>query len=100
MKKFILLIVILFSFSGYSQLALEGFESTTGPDALPSTNWTLGTGNWAVFDNGVGLAQRWGINSGVSTPPLVYAGTNAAFVNRENAGINTTRQDTQAYQPA
>ncbi len=96
MKKFILLIVILFSFSGYSQLALEGFESTTGPDALPSTNWTLGTGNWAVFDNGVGLAQRWGINSGVSTPPLVYAGTNAAFVNRENAGINTTRQDWMA----
>ncbi|WP_295334201.1 hypothetical protein, partial [Flavobacterium sp.] len=62
MKKItILLLPFLLSICGYAQMAVEGFESTTGPDALPSTNWTLGTGNWAVFDNGVGVGQRWGI---------------------------------------
>ncbi|WP_396195815.1 hypothetical protein, partial [Flavobacterium sp.] len=84
MKKTTLLILLMFfSVFGYSQMALEGFESTAGPSALPSTNWTLGTGNWAVFDNGVGTAQRWGINSTVATPPIVYQGANAAFVSRE-----------------
>ncbi|WP_395043461.1 fibronectin type III domain-containing protein, partial [Flavobacterium sp.] len=94
MKKITLLILTFFlSFVSYSQLALEGFESTTGPDPLPSSNWTLGTGNWAVFDNGIGLGQRWGINNGVATPPLVYAGTNAAYINRENIGIGNTSED-------
>jgi len=87
---------MFFSVFGYSQMALEGFESTTGPAALPSTTWTLGTGNWAVFDNGVGTVQRWGINSTVvtpPTPPIVYQGTNAAYVNRENIGQNNTSED-------
>ncbi|MDI9255927.1 fibronectin type III domain-containing protein [Flavobacterium sedimenticola] len=93
MKKITLLILLLFfSFSGYSQLS-EGFESTTGPDGLPSTNWTLGSGNWAVFDNGVGINQRWGINATVANPPIVYQGTNAAYVNRENIGQNNTSED-------
>lgn len=97
MKKItLLLLTIFFSISGYSQLALEGFESTTGPTGLPSTTWTLGTGNWAVFDNGIGLGQRWGINSSVTTPPtppIVYEGTNAAYVNRENIGQGNTSED-------
>ena len=97
MKKITLLIVTLFlSLAGYAQFPIpgtEGFESTTGPAPLPSTSWTLGTGNWAVFDNGVGLAQRWNINNGVATPPLVYAGTNAAYINRENIGIGNTSED-------
>lgn len=91
MKKIIFLVLLTFlSLKGYSQFtpALEGFESTTGPDALPSTNWTLGTGNWAVFDNGVGLGQRWTIN-----PTLPYQGTNAAYVNRENIGAGNTSED-------
>ena len=82
MKKItLLLLFILFSVTGYSQFS-EGFESTTGPDALPSTNWTLGSGNWAVFDNGVGTVQRWG-NTLVGT---AFQGDNAAYVNRENLG--------------
>ena len=97
MKKItILVLTSLLSICGYSQMALEGFESTTGPDALPSTNWTLGTGNWAVFDNGVGTGQRWGINSTVATPPnppIVYQGANAAYVNREFIGQNNTSED-------
>jgi gliding motility-associated-like protein len=97
MKKITLLIFTLFlSFAGYAQFPIpgtEGFESTTGPTALPFTDWPLGTGNWAVFDNGVGLGQRWGINNGVASPPLVYAGTNAAYINRENIGIGNTSED-------
>jgi gliding motility-associated-like protein len=91
MKKIIFLVLLTFlSIKGYSQFTptVEGFESTTGPDALPSTNWALGTGNWAVFDNGVGLGQRWTIN-----PTLPYQGTNAAYVNRENIGAGNTSED-------
>ena len=94
MKKFtLLLLFLLISISGYSQLALEGFENTTGPDALPSTNWTLGGLNWAVFDNGVGTNVRWDINSTIATPPLVHSGANAAYVNRENIGAGNTSED-------
>ena len=94
MKKITLLMLLFFfSITGYSQLALEGFESTSGPDALPSTNWTLGTGNWAVFDNAVGIGQRWGINSAVAVPPIIYQGTNAAYVNRENIGQGNISED-------
>ena len=85
MKKItLLLFFIFFSITGYSQLT-EGFENTTGPDALPSTNWTLGSGNWAVFDNAVGTAQRWG-NAPVAIPSNAYQGDNAAYINRENLG--------------
>ncbi|OXA69909.1 hypothetical protein B0A58_15085, partial [Flavobacterium branchiophilum NBRC 15030 = ATCC 35035] len=93
MKKITLLLLFLSSMLGYSQMALEGFENTTGPDALPATNWTLGTGSWAVFDNGVGTAERWNINSSVSTPPFVYAGTNSAYMTRENIGAGNTSED-------
>jgi gliding motility-associated-like protein len=94
MKKIILLLVAFcFSICGYSQLALEGFESTTGPDALPSTNWTLGTGNWAVFDNAIGTTQRWGINNTVATPPIVFQGANAAYINRETMNIGDVSED-------
>ena len=89
MKKIILLFTfLLLSTVGYSQLALEGFESTTGPNPLPSTNWTLGTGNWAVFDNGIGLGQRWGINTA-----NVCVGTQIAYANREFIGQGNTSED-------
>ncbi|MGL2967567.1 choice-of-anchor L domain-containing protein [Flavobacterium sp. XGLA_31] len=94
MKKITFLLLLAFiSINGYAQLSLEGFESTTGPDALPDTNWTLGTGNWAVFDNGIGTGQRWGINSTIATPPLVYQGSNAAYVRNENIGAGNTSED-------
>ena len=89
MKKITLLLLsFFFAIAGYSQT--EGFESTTGPDALPSTNWTLGTGNWAVFDNGVGTNVRWGITTVASQ---VYNGVNSAYCNRENIGDGNTSID-------
>ncbi len=92
MKKItIVLFTFMFFSQGYSQLALEGFESTSGPVTLPT--WTLGTGNWSVFDNGVGTGNSWNINSNVAIPPLVYAGTNAAYMNREFTGQGLTAED-------
>ncbi len=77
--------ILFFSFYlGHAQL-FEGFENTTGPDPLPSTNWTLGSGNWFVFDNGIG-PTRWTINSTIATPPLVNSGINAAYMNRDQTG--------------
>jgi gliding motility-associated-like protein len=94
MKKFTLLLLFLFfSLSGYSQLALEGFENTTGPDAPPSTNWTLGTGNWAVFDTS-GSPVNWEINTA-----LPYQGVNAAYVNREAIGAGNTSEEYLATPP-
>ena len=88
MKKIILLFAFfLYSSLSHSQLALEGFESTTGPD-VASTNWTLGTGNWAVFDNGIGLGQRWGINT-----TNVCNGLQTAYMNREFIGQGNTSED-------
>jgi gliding motility-associated-like protein len=94
MKKIIFsLLLTTVSICGYSQMAQEGFESTTGPDALPATTWSLGTGDWAVFDNGVGTGQRWGINSAITTPPVVYQGVNSAYVRNENIGAGNTSED-------
>jgi gliding motility-associated-like protein len=95
MKKFTFLILfLLVSLTGSSQILTEGFENTTGPDADPSTNWTLGSGNWAVFDNGSFVSTvRWGITSTVATPPIVYQGVNAAQVNRENSGAGTISEE-------
>ena len=95
MKKITLLILMLFfSFAGFSQFT-EGFEGSTVPN-LATKQWTLGSGVWGVFDNGVGLTKSWTVNSSVTTPPtppLVHGGTNAAFVDRENIGLGNTSQD-------
>ncbi|OYU83795.1 MAG: hypothetical protein CFE24_09520 [Flavobacterium sp. BFFFF2] len=93
MKKNLLFLLLVFiSFSGYSQLS-EGFENTTGPNALPSTVWSLTSGNWAIFDNGVGTVQRWNFINFVSNPPVVNSGTNAAYLNRETIGQGNTSED-------
>ncbi|WP_395052281.1 fibronectin type III domain-containing protein [Flavobacterium sp.] len=95
MKKITLLIVtLLLSFLGFSQgLPLEGFENTAGPDLPPPTTpstWTIGTGEWAVFDNGVGQAKRWEIRT---APAEVYSGINSAYMDREFIGLGNTSED-------
>ncbi|RYY88778.1 MAG: T9SS type B sorting domain-containing protein [Chitinophagaceae bacterium] len=99
MKKKLLFLLLVFAFlPGYSQVFEEGFESANVPD-LGTDTWNLGTVNlgsdgvWGVFDNGVGINQNWSINSGVATPPLVYEGANAAYMNRENIGVGNISQD-------
>ena len=78
LKKIILILIMTFlSLSGYSQL-YEGFEGGT----IPSS--------WAVFDNGVGTAQSWGVTT---TAANVYQGTHAAEVLRGQIGQGTTSED-------
>lgn len=96
MKKILLLFALFLSFSAYCQFpnpGIEGFENTTGPEALPSTTWNLGTGvpgnQWAVFSNNVGTG-RWTINNTVATPPIVCEGSNVAYINRVQAGAGNT----------
>ncbi|WP_284652771.1 T9SS-dependent choice-of-anchor J family protein [Flavobacterium terrisoli] len=93
MKKLLLLFVTIIISNSVSAQFYEGFENTSGPDPVPSTNWTLGSGNWAVFDNGVGQAERWKINNTVGMPTIQYSGANAAYITRENIGQGNTSED-------
>lgn len=93
MKKILLLLSLILASNQLSAQFYEGFENTSGPDALPSTNWTLGSGNWAVFNNDVGFVERWKVNNTIVTPPIVYEGQNAAYINRENIGMGNTSED-------
>ncbi len=98
MKKFTLLLLFLFiSVSGYSQLfgnteGFEGFPAPTG--ALPQT-WTLGTGNWGVFERNSnpieGTDESWGINPFATG--IQYQGTNCASVSREQIQQGNTSED-------
>lgn len=88
MKKMILtLLLVFYTAIGFSQVLFESFENTTGPDPSPSTNWTLGSGNWAVFDTNVGGTVNWSINSNS------YSGANCAYMNRQNIGMGITSEE-------
>ena len=81
------LLLVLSSTLSFSQVMFEGFENTTGPDAAPSTNWTLGSGNWAVFDTNVGGTVNWSIN------PNSHTGAYAAYMNRQNIASGITTEE-------
>ncbi|HCQ12630.1 T9SS type A sorting domain-containing protein [Flavobacterium sp.] len=84
----------LLNFIGHSQATFfEGFENTTGPSASPSTEWALQSGNWHVFQNTFGPTERWKINSTVATPPMTFAGSNAAISSVEEIGLGNTSED-------
>ena len=88
MKKLLLSLCLgLYSITGFSQF-FEGFENTNGPDPLPSTNWTLSSGNWAVLSNEFGVVEQWKTNN-----TIPYQGTNAAYISRENIGAGNTEED-------
>ncbi|WP_415776932.1 choice-of-anchor L domain-containing protein, partial [Flavobacterium gelidilacus] len=87
MKKITLLFVMLFfSFISYSQL-IEDFEGTTTPN-LTTGNWALTSGNWKVFDNGIGTAQSWGV-----IPAPNSCNGRSAYLNRENVTDGTFAED-------
>ena len=96
MKKITSLLLFLFiSVSGYSQLPTESFENTTGISGpLPAT-WTLGTGNWAVFERNsnptFGTGQSWGINPFATG--LAHSGVQSASVSREQINVGNTSED-------
>lgn len=98
MKKITLLLLCLFmSVCGYSQLATEGFENTTGITGPLPAYWQLGaTDPWAVFQNNYpdpasGTTESWGINAFANG--IFHQGTQAASVNREQLVPGNTSED-------
>lgn len=77
MKKLLLFFMSIFSVLSYGQFP-EGFEGATFPPT-----------GWIRFDNGIGLAQQW---NETSTTALVFAGSKAAYLNKENV-VTGTAQD-------
>ena len=74
MKKNLLLTFLNLSSTTFSQAFFsDGFKGST----LPATGWTLGSNNWAVFNNAFGIA-RWTVNIRFTNTTL-----NAAYINRE-----------------
>jgi gliding motility-associated-like protein len=74
MKKItLLLITILFSFTGYSQALIQGFEAPTVPPAVPL--------NWARFESG-SASEIWFTST--SSP---RTGTKSALLYGENLGV-------------
>ncbi|MGV3695688.1 DUF7619 domain-containing protein [Flavobacterium sp.] len=93
-KPLLSLLIFFLTIPCFSQL-LEGFENTPGISGpLPAT-WTLGSGNWAVFEQNSnansGTMQSWGINA--FAIGLQYEGIQCASVSRENIGAGNTSQD-------
>ena len=82
MKKALLFLFFIFSSNLFAQF-YEDFENTTGPDVLPSNNWTLASGNWLTFSTGSGTT-RWDVSNEACD------GNGDAFTPFENIGIGNT----------
>ncbi|WP_162126509.1 T9SS-dependent choice-of-anchor J family protein [Flavobacterium phycosphaerae] len=88
MKKLLLSLCLgLYSITGFSQF-FEGFENTNGPEPLPTSAWTLSSGNWAFLSNEFGIMEQWKTNN-----TIPYQGTNSAYISRENIGVGNTEED-------
>src|SRR6218665_28498 len=89
MKKIIFIVLLSFmSLLGYSQLD-EQFEGTSLPDG--SGNWALTSGNWKVFDNGVGTGRSW---TATAVAAQVYGGAGrSAYIQREGLSNGLTSED-------
>jgi hypothetical protein len=90
MKRNLLITLLFFISININAQLVEDFENTTGPDASPSTNWTLASGNWKVFNNDQTAITKWDVTSVFSTPPQVYQGNKAAYCNRSTSFPNGT----------
>jgi hypothetical protein len=86
--------IFLFTVPCFSQF-IEEFENTTGiTGPLPAT-WTLGSGDWKVFERNsnpsTGTSQSWGINPFAAG--FANGGVNCASIDREEIGIGNTSHD-------
>jgi hypothetical protein len=90
MIKKLLFVFVLFAFCRIEAQFFEGFEDA--PTGIPGP-WVLNSGTWHIADNTVGLDLNWTINNGITIPPLVYEGQNAAYINRENIAQGSTCED-------
>ena len=81
MKKITLvLITILFSFSGFSQALIQGFETPTTPFGLPL--------NWAHFESGA-ASEIW-YTDGATNGTVPHSGTKQAILLGDNIGVGAT----------
>ena len=88
MKKITLLILLLFfSHAGFSQWS-ENFDAAPAAPAAGGV-WTLPSGDWNIFDNGVGT-NNWRLNTAAFP---AFSGANAAFINSQNIGQGNTSID-------
>ena len=78
MKKLLTFFIFVYATFAIAQID-EGFEGATFPPT-----------GWAVFDNGIGIAQSWNETTNAA---LVYQGAKAAFLNRENVTDGTFALD-------
>lgn len=79
--------LLLFSHAGFSQWS-ENFE---GAPAAPAAGgvWTLPSGDWHIFDNGVG-SFNWRLNTAAFP---AFSAPNAAFINNQFIGQGSTSID-------
>src|SRR5690606_2259873 len=89
MKKLLLFFMSLNFLVSSGQALSEGFEGTTVPD-YALDNWDLGSGQWKVFDNGIGTVQSW---REWTVGSLVHSGLRAAYVQREAVGAGLLAED-------
>jgi gliding motility-associated-like protein len=85
MKKIILLILVLLTYSSGFAQPIENFDlAPDTPDA--SGVWALPSGNWLVRDNRTFSAPNWQSNVGTPYEDHTSGTGKAAFINRENTG--------------
>ena len=75
-KTTFLLLIILFSISGFSQALIQGFETPTTPSGLPL--------NWVNFESGA-ASESWFTDT--SAP---HTGTKSALLYGENIGVGVS----------
>ena len=81
MKKItLLIIIILLSFSGFSQALIQGFETPTTPFGLPL--------NWARFESGA-ASEIW-YTDGTTNGTVPHRGTKQAILLGDNIGVGAT----------
>ena len=75
----------LLSMSGYSQLALEGFETNPWPVNGPAPGW-------GIYQNGFGTIEKWKQTNGTASEPAKN-GLYAAYVVNQNVPTGNVAQD-------
>ena len=81
MKKItLILITLLFSFTGFSQALNEGFETPTSAFGIPA--------NWAIFQSAI-ATELW-YSDGITRGTAPHSGTKQAILLGENLGVGNS----------
>src|SRR5690606_21566589 len=83
----LLAFLLLFSHMAFSQLD-EIFDAAPAAPVAGGV-WTLDSGEWMIFDNGVGTTN-WRLNTAAFP---AYSDPNAAYIANQNIGAGNTSED-------